>query len=87
MKKVLIVGYDYNYVTDINKKYTDCLFIPAGDIEHESAERLIALVSIADEVLFLGDRYIGFEVAAVMLKKEITTKADYPVGEKTDLTI
>jgi len=87
VKRVLIVGYDFNYVNDLNAKYKDCLFIPAGDIEHDSATRLIELVGIADEVLFVGERYIGFEIAAVMLKKEISTKADYPVGEKTDLTI
>lgn len=82
MKAVLLVGYDYSYLRELNKKYTDCLFIPSSEVDYGSAERLIELVTIVDEVLFIDDARLPFEVASVMMKKNISTKADYPVEEE-----
>ena len=84
MKRVLIVGYDYSYTQDLNETYKNCLFIPANEVEHESAERTVELVRMVDEVLFLTDGFISVEVAAVMMDKKVVKKADYPIKSESE---
>lgn len=84
MKKVLLVGYDYCYETDVAYKYPDVLFVVARNISAETPERRIALVGMFDAILLMDkkDYNLSYEIAAVMLNKEIITKEAYPVEEK-----
>lgn len=83
MKKVLLVGYDYCYETDVMKKYKDVLFVSARDIDTETPERVIALTEMFDAILLMGNNNrMSFLVAAIMLKKEILTEKDYPLEDK-----
>lgn len=84
MKKVLLVGYDYCYEQDVAKEYKDVLFVVAREINAETPERRIALVGMFDAILLMDtkDYNLSYEVAAVMLNKEIITKDAYPVEEK-----
>ena len=80
MKKVLLVGYE----TDVAYKYPDVLFVVARNISAETPERRIALVGMFDAILLMDkkDYNLSYEIAAVMLNKEIITKEAYPVEEK-----
>ena len=84
MKKVLLVGYHYTYEQGVAKKYKDVLFFPARHIEdNETAERIVELTSMFDSILIMGDiPLLAYEVAAVMLQKEILHEEDYPIEEK-----
>lgn len=84
MKKVLLVGYDYCYEHDVAEKYKDVLFVVARNIDAETPERRIALVGMFDAILVLDkkDNNLSYEVAAIMLHKEIISKDDYPVEER-----
>lgn len=86
MRKVLIVGYNYCYEQEVLRKYKDTLFFSARHIEDtETAERIVALTDMFDAILFIGSTdVLPFQVAAVMLKKEILTTADYPIGENKE---
>ena len=81
MKKVIIVGFDYEYTRSIEAQYPDILFIKAGDIRHDTAERIIAIAKMADAILLLNGSYTEYMVAAVMLGKEVLHRADFPVTE------
>ena len=83
MKKVLLVGYNYCYETEVMKKYPDVLFVSARNISAETPERIIALTEMFDAILLIGNvEFISYQVAAVMMKKEIFTDKDYPVEDK-----
>ena len=84
MKKVLLVGYDYCYENDVAEKYKDVLFVVARNIDAETPERRIAFVGMFDAILLMDkkDNNLSYEVAAVMLNKEIITKDAYPVEER-----
>lgn len=84
MKKVLLVGYDYCYEHDVTEKYKDTLFIVARNIDAETPDRRIALVGMFDAILLMDtkDYNLSYEVAAIMLNKEIITRDAYPVEEK-----
>lgn len=89
MKKILLVGYDYCYETDVTRKYNDVLFVVARNIDAETPERRIELVGMFDAILLMDtkDYNLSYEVAAIMLNKEIVTRDEYPVetkGEKED---
>ena len=84
MKKVLLVGYDYCYEHDVAEKYKDVLFVVARNIDAETPERRIALVGMFNAILVLNkkDNNLSYEVAAIMLNKDIISKDDYPVEER-----
>ncbi len=84
MKKVLLVGYDYCYEHDVAEKYKDVLFVVARNIDAETPERRIALVGMFDAILLLDkkENNLSYEVAAIMLNKEIIDKDAYPVEER-----
>lgn len=83
MKKVLTVGYEYQYKKDLEKEYTDCLFIHASDIDYDSVERIVAMVGMVDEILSMSDNVkTSIEIAAVMMKKPIVKRKDYPINKK-----
>ena len=83
MKKVLTVGYDYQYKRDLEEEYTDCLFIHASDINYDSVERIVTMVSMVDEILSMDDNVeTSIEIAAVMMKKPIVKRKDYPINKK-----
>ena len=84
MKKVLLVGYDYCYEHDVADKYKDVLFVVARNIDAETPERRIALVGMFDAILLMDkkENNLSYEVAAIMLCKEIIDKDAYPVEER-----
>lgn len=83
MKKVLTIGYDYQYKKDLEKEYTDCLFIHASDVNYDSVERIVAMVGMVDEILYMSDDVeTSIEIAAVMMKKPIVKRKDYPINKK-----
>lgn len=84
MKKVLLVGYDYCYEHDVAEKYKDVLFVVARNINAETPERRIALVGMFDAILLMDkkENNLSYEVAAIMLNKEIIDKDAYPVEER-----
>ena len=84
MKKVLLVGYDYCYEHDVADKYKNVLFVVARNIDAETPERRIALVCLFDAILLMDkkENYLSYEVAAIMLNKEIIDKDAYPVEER-----
>ena len=84
MKKVLLVGYDYCYEHDVAEKYKDVLFVVARNINAETPERRIALVGMFDAILLMDkkENNLSYEVAAIMLNKEIIDRDAYPVEER-----
>ena len=80
MKKVLLVGYNYAYENEVIKKYQDVLFIPAHEIKDVTPERLIELVKAMDAVLLMNGTDTAYEVAAIMLGKDVYLPDEsYPV--------
>jgi hypothetical protein len=80
MKKVLLVGYNYAYENEVVKKYQDVLFIPAHEIKDVTPERLIELVKAMDAVLLMNGTDTTYEVAAILLNKDVYLPDDsYPV--------
>lgn len=86
MKKILLVGYDYSYEQDVMKKYDDVLFVAARNIEDDnSPQRIIAVVEMFDAILLVGGQSrLTYEIAAIMLGKEILTDKDYPVEKESE---
>ena len=83
MKKVLTIGYDYQYKKDLEKEYTDCLFIHASDVNYDSVERIVTMVGMVDEILSMSDDVeTSIEIAAVMMKKPIVKRENYPINKK-----
>jgi hypothetical protein len=56
----------------------------ARNIDAETPDRRIALVGMFDAILLMDtkDYNLSYEVAAIMLNKEIITRDAYPVEEK-----
>ena len=80
MKKVLLVGYNYAYENEVVKKYQDVLFIPAHEIKDVTPERLIELVKAMDAVLLMNGTDTTYEVAAILLNKDVYLPDEsYPV--------
>ena len=87
MKKILLIGYDFNYEKDVAKKYKDTLFIEAHEIECENnPDRVIAMVDMVDAVLLMERGCDSkFIIAAKLMNKDIYLPEDYPVSdEKAD---
>ena len=84
MKKILLVGHNYNYETKVSEKYRDTLFIAAREIDHDNnPQRKIAMVEMVDAVLFMDNNHdSSFNIAALLLGKDICVADDYPVEEK-----
>lgn len=83
MKRVLTFGYDYQYKQDLEKEYTDCLFIHASEVNYDSVERIVAMVGMVDEILSIIDNVdTSIEIAAVMMKKPIVKRENYPINKK-----
>ena len=82
MKKVLLVGYDYVYTQAVIEKYDGILFIPQKEINANTPQRIIELVRMVDEVVFISSSNMEYEVAAVMLNKPVYWAEHYPVDEE-----
>ena len=87
MKKVLVVGFiEYGMVNKLADKYPDVIWLHNDTIKNTNKPNSIAAITgMVDEVAFgkfvSEKERLAWEVACVMMRKDVGEITDYPLDE------